>query len=75
MAACRAALTASLAEALARDPADPTLIGEDCCVMDAQACFDALRFRPLGLIEQPMVPWPNRPTQQQVVEVSGHRPR
>ncbi len=79
LAACRAALTASLAEALARDPAklyaDPTLAGEDCGVMDAQACFDALRFRPLGLIEQPMVPWQNRPTQQQVVEVTGHRPR
>jgi acyl-homoserine lactone acylase PvdQ len=79
LAACRAALTASLAEALALDPvtlyADPTLKAGDCGAMDAQACFDALRFRPLGVVKQPMIPWQNRPTQQQVVEVTGHRPR
>jgi acyl-homoserine lactone acylase PvdQ len=79
LAACRAAVRASLAEALALDPgklyADPTLAGEDCGKMDAQACFDALRYRPLGLVTQPMVPWQNRPTQQQVVEVTSHRPR
>ena len=28
----------------------------------------ALRFRPLGLVSLPMIPWQNRPTQQQVVE-------
>ncbi|MDX6665054.1 MAG: hypothetical protein QOG68_1260, partial [Solirubrobacteraceae bacterium] len=79
LAKCRAAVTASLGEALAIDPAklyaDPTLASSDCGKMDAQACFDALRFRPLGAISQPMIPWQNRPTQQQVVEVMGHRPR
>ena len=77
--ACRKAVRASLAKALTIDPAtlyaDPTLAGEDCGKMDAQACFDAIRYRPLGLISQPMVPWQNRPTQQQVVEVTAHRPR
>ena len=43
--------------------------------MDSQACFDALRFRPLGAVTQPMIPWQNRPTQQQVVEVTSHRAR
>jgi hypothetical protein len=43
--------------------------------MDTQACFDAIRYRPLGLVSQPLQPWQNRPTQQQVVEVTGHRPR
>ncbi len=79
LAACRAALTESLAKALEIDPAklyaDPTLEKEDCGVMDTQGCYDALRFRPLGLIKQPMIPWQNRPTQQQVVEVTSHRPR
>ncbi|MEA2123952.1 MAG: hypothetical protein QOI80_734 [Solirubrobacteraceae bacterium] len=77
--ACRRAVRASLKAALAVDPAqlydDPTLAGEDCGNMDKQACYDALRYRPLGLIGQPMQPWQNRPTQQQVVEVTHHRPR
>ena len=77
--ACRAAVTASLAEALKLDAAklyaDPTLASEDCGNMDQQACYDALRYRPLGLVTQPMQPWQNRPTQQQVVEVTSHRPR
>jgi len=75
---CRDVLRASLSDALAIDPAklyaDPTLAGEGCGNMDRQACFDALRFRPLGAVHQPL-PWQNRPTQQQVVEVTGHRPR
>lgn len=79
LAACRAALQSSLAEAVAMDAGklyeDPTLAGEDCGRMDRQGCFDALRYRPLGLVTQPMVPWQNRPTQQQVVEVTSHRPR
>ncbi len=79
LAACRKAVTESLAQALAIDPAklyaDPTLAGENCGNMDSQACFDAIRYRPLGAVTQPMEPWQNRPTQQQVVEVTGHRPR
>jgi hypothetical protein len=38
-----------------------------------QACFDSIYFRPLGAITQPLIPWQNRPTFQQVVEVQGHR--
>jgi hypothetical protein len=30
-------------------------------------------FRPLGAITQPLIPWINRPTFQQVVEVQNHR--
>ncbi|MEA2171756.1 MAG: hypothetical protein QOF76_5056 [Solirubrobacteraceae bacterium] len=76
---CRAAIGASLKAALAIPATtvydDPTLKNENCGVMDAQACYDALRYRPLGLISQPMQPWQNRPTQQQVVEVTSHRGR
>ncbi len=79
LAACRAAITASLAEALAIDPAkqfeDPSLTPAACGKMDTQACYDALRFTPIGAITQPFIPWQNRPTQQQVVEVTAHRPR
>jgi acyl-homoserine lactone acylase PvdQ len=75
---CRAVLEASLTEALAVDPAklyaDPTTTGK-CGNMDAQACYDSIAFRALGLLTQPNIPWQNRPTQQQVVEVTGHRPR
>ena len=40
-----------------------------------QTCFDAIRQRPLGGATQPLIPWINRPTYQQVVSVEGHRPR
>jgi acyl-homoserine lactone acylase PvdQ len=75
---CRRALEDSLRAALAVDPAklyeDPTVAGK-CGKMDQQACYDALRYRPLGAVTQPLEPWQNRPTQQQVVEVLSHRPR
>jgi hypothetical protein len=32
-------------------------------------------FRALGGISQPLIPWINRPTYQQAVEIAGHRPR
>ena len=79
LARCRAALAGSLKAALAIPASklydDPTLEGEDCGNMNQQACYDAIRYRPLGLVGQPLQPWQNRPTQQQVVEVTGHRPR
>ena len=34
-----------------------------------QACFDTIWHRPLGGITQPLIPWQNRPTFQQVVEI------
>jgi acyl-homoserine lactone acylase PvdQ len=75
LARCRAALRASLRAALGVDPAK--LYADDVCAKAGragdQACFDAIYFRPLGAITQPLIPWQNRPTFQQVVEVDGHR--
>lgn len=72
---CRGALRTSLRAALKVDPAK--LYADDVCAKAGragdQACFDAIYFRPLGAITQPLIPWQNRPTFQQVVEVEGHR--
>jgi hypothetical protein len=77
LAACRAALEQSLADALTASTgniySDPVCAGEG---RDGeQACFDAIWHRPLGGITQPLIPWQNRPTFQQVVSFEGHRPR
>ena len=40
-----------------------------------QACFDSILYRPIGGITQPLIPWQNRPTYQQAVEVQGKAPR
>jgi hypothetical protein len=78
IAACRAALEASLKEALAV-PEDELYKGDDACAADGrphdQLCYDAIRFRPLGAATQPLIHWINRPTYQQAIEVQGHRPR
>jgi acyl-homoserine lactone acylase PvdQ len=37
--------------------------------------YDAIGFRPLGIVGQPSIPWQNRPTFQQVVSFPAHRPR
>jgi hypothetical protein len=70
--ACRSALLDSLKQALT--VSDPELYPpvEDC-TGNAQWCFDAIRFRPVGLITQPFIHWINRPTFQQVVEIFNHR--
>jgi hypothetical protein len=72
---CRSALRKALRGALAADPAK--LYSDDVCAKAGspgdQTCFDAIYFRPLGAITQPLIPWQNRPTFQQVVEVEGHR--
>ncbi|HEX3824171.1 MAG TPA: penicillin acylase family protein [Mycobacteriales bacterium] len=36
--------------------------------------FDAISFRPLGIVGQPLIDWQNRPTFQQVVQFPAHRP-
>ena len=36
--------------------------------------YDAIGFRPLGIVGQPSIPWQNRPTFQQVVSFPAHRP-
>lgn len=78
LAACRRVLEGSLRTAL-DVPNDEVYAGDEACE-DAgephdQDCYDRIVFRPLGGATQPMIPWQNRPTYQQVVEVQGHRPR
>ena len=36
---------------------------------------DAISYKAVGLVSVPDSPWQNRPTFQQVVEVTSHRPR
>jgi acyl-homoserine lactone acylase PvdQ len=75
---CRAALRSSLKAALAV-PASQLYSGDPVCQKanrdGDQTCFDAVSFRALGAITQPLIPWINRPTYQQTVEIGGHRPR
>jgi acyl-homoserine lactone acylase PvdQ len=74
---CRRALAESLRAALRVDPG--TLYHDDVCAGASrggdQACFDSLWLRPTGAVQFPLLPWQNRPTYQQAVEVQGHRPR
>src|SRR4051812_11764022 len=71
VARCRDALAGSLRAAVAADPAQ--LYRDKVCAAAGrdgdQACYDAIWFRPLGGITQPLIPWQNRPTFQQVVEL------
>ena len=74
---CRRALERSLSAALEVDPA--SLYSDGVCADDGrdgdQACFDAIWHRPLGGITQSLIPWQNRPTFQQVVEIPERLPR
>jgi len=72
LAACRAALSTSLRAALG-ESADKTYPADDICKAGDQTCLDDVRFRPLGGVTQPLIPWVNRPTYQQAVEVQGSR--
>jgi acyl-homoserine lactone acylase PvdQ len=78
LADCRTALRRSLKAALAV-PASELYSGDATCQKanrdGDQMCFDAVSFRPLGGITQPLIPWINRPTYQQAVEITAHRPR
>jgi hypothetical protein len=67
---CRAALRASLAAALDAAPAQ-TYPAEALCAAGEQACHDSIFFRPIGGVTQPLIPWQNRPTFQQAVEVGA----
>ena len=68
---CQSRLRASLKRALKQDPGvfykDKTC--EDYEMPSSQWCYDAVRQRPVGAINQPLIHWINRPTFQQVVEV------
>jgi hypothetical protein len=74
LASCRSALLASLKGALAHD-SDSELYPDGGCTefggihADAQACADTIHHRALGAITIPPVPWVNRPTFQQAVQI------
>jgi len=74
LARCRADLAASLRAALS-EPAAQTYPADSDCRAGDPVCYDEIRFRALGAITQPLIPWVNRPTFQQVVEVRGHGSR
>jgi acyl-homoserine lactone acylase PvdQ len=66
---CAAALETSLREAAATTD-EQLYAGDPVCGDDVRVeCFDAIWHRPLGGITQPLIPWQNRPTFQQVVEI------
>jgi hypothetical protein len=72
LARCRTALEASLRDAL---HVSRTTLYHDPggrCTDGDQMCFDSIRFRPLGGVTQPLIPWVNRPTYQQANEIQGH---
>jgi acyl-homoserine lactone acylase PvdQ len=78
LAGSRTLLRQSLKAALSVSAKD-LYSGDPTCVKanrdGDQTCWDAVSFRALGAITQPLIPWINRPTYQQAVEISGHRPR
>ena len=74
---CRARLRASLKRALNSDPAVfyKDQVCEDYEKPSDQWCFDAVRQRPVGAINQQLIHWINRPTFQQVIEIKKRAPR
>ena len=75
---CRSMLESTLRGALGKTAQQ--LYGNDTECRKAgkagdQACFDSIFYRPIGGITQPLIPWQNRPTYQQAVEVEGPAPR
>jgi len=74
LSACRSALQASLLEALSVTPAE--IYGQGECGEDPQAsCFDMNRFVSASGISVAPFPFQNRPTFQQVVELTRTLPR
>jgi acyl-homoserine lactone acylase PvdQ len=84
---CRAMLAATLSQAI-DTPADKVYGADHVCdgqpavgppdpsrKSHDQACWDMIWHQAASAIESPLMPWQNRPTFQQVVEVQGHRPR
>ena len=73
---CRARLRSALKRAVAADPAvfykDETC--EDYGMPSDQWCYDTVRQRPVGAINQPLIHWINRPTFQQVIEIQNAGP-
>jgi hypothetical protein len=73
-AACSQALQSSLAAALEATPAQ--IYGHGACAENAQAsCFDMNRWTSASGVSVPPFPFQNRPTFQQVVELTKTLPR
>jgi hypothetical protein len=70
---CRARLEASLQQAVG-ESAQQVYPGSSVCAAGDQMCSDAIQFRPIGVITEPLIEWVNRPTFQQADEIVGHRP-
>ena len=74
---CRRALARSLKAAL--HVSTSKLYGDEVCSdygrPNQQTCFDAVRQRPIGAIQQQLIQWINRPTFQQTVEIKSRAPR
>ena len=72
--ACRAALQSSLAEALSVTSAQ--IYGHGACEKNPQAsCFDMNRWTNASGYSVPPFPFQNRPTFQQVIELTKTAPR
>lgn len=74
---CRRALTTSLKAAL--HVSKSQLYQDEVCSdygrPNNQMCFDAVRQRPIGAIQQQLIHWINRPTFQQTVEIKSRAPK
>jgi penicillin amidase len=70
LAGCRAAVRQSLHAAVDALGADPGQWDSNGHIEKS----DAIEFVSVGLVSVPDIPWQNRPTFQQVVEVTEHRP-
>jgi len=74
---CRARILTSLGRALGADV--KKLYADDVCdkygMPANQWCFDTVRQRPIGAINQQLIHWINRPTFQQIVEIPKRAPR
>ena len=74
LSACQQALQSSLHEALSVTPQQ--IYGHGACEEDAQAsCFDMNRFVSASGVSVPPFPFQNRPTFQQVIELTSTVPR
>jgi acyl-homoserine lactone acylase PvdQ len=65
---CRAALDASLAQAIGESP-QQVYPADGVCQAGDQMCSDSIQFRAIGAIKQPLIEWINRPTFQQADEI------
>jgi hypothetical protein len=68
LSACRAALERSLDRAI-RQARNPNALYDEPGCDGSVECWDAIVFRPTGGVTQPTIPWQNRPTFQQAIEI------